>query len=78
LAGSGLIWFLWLSAALQALPRVRFTSSFPCDTSQVIVHRYGSDTVHEDAGFGILTMTGAALDVHMPHMCVVRENLLAS
>ena len=31
------------------------------DTSQVIVHRYGSDSVNEDAGFGILALTGAVL-----------------
>jgi hypothetical protein len=42
------------------------------------VHRYGSDTAHEDAGFVILTMTGAAIDVLMSHMCVVREYPLAS
>lgn len=46
-------------------------SSFSADTSQVITHRYGSDTVHEDAGFLILAMTGDVLDTCFCLTCVL-------
>jgi hypothetical protein len=36
------------------------TYCFSGHAGQVIVHRYGSDHPHEDAGFGLLTMAGAA------------------